>query len=130
MAIKFLEEKENKEAILYLIIFVLVLFGLIRFVGIDISFKKQEVAFKERNDFSKIETALKEIEASYDFENLRPFELIPPHTGPFGRDNPFQAQGMSAYLNEGRQEEVSESPEEEVEEPSENEEEVTEEEEE
>ena len=94
MAIKFLQEKERQEAMIYITVFVVVLTGLIYFVGVDFDFKEPDIVLEGKDNFLEIRTTLDEIKANHDLTKFRTFTLIPPFDEIPGRPNPFNADGI------------------------------------
>ncbi len=105
MAIKFLQEKEKQETLIYLAVFVAILAGLIYFVGADFDFEEPEVVLEGRENFLEIKETLEQIESRYDFARFRTFTLIPAFGDRPGRANPFQAEGMEIVDIEGEERE-------------------------
>ncbi len=114
MAIKFLQEKERQETLIYIAVFVAIFAGLIHFVGVNFDFKEPEVVLEGRENFLEIKETLEQIESQYDFARSRTFTLIPPFGDRPGRSNPFQAEGMGGIVDietEGREDDLFEVPE-------------------
>jgi len=103
MAIKFLQEKERQEIMIYVVAFIATLVGLVYFVGLDFNFEKPEVVLEGRENFFEIKTTLEQIEATHDLAKFRTFTLIPLFDGVPGRTNLFSLDGIEAVgvANEG-----------------------------
>ena len=89
MAIKFLQEKKNQEIVIYIAAFMVILAGLVYFVGVDFDFKEPDIVLEGRDNFLEIRTTLDEINLNHDLTRFRTFTLIPAFDETPGRPNPF-----------------------------------------
>ena len=78
---------------IYATVFVVVLTGLIYFVGVDFNFKEPDIVLEGRENFLEIRATLDEIKTNHDLTGFRTFNLIPPFDEIPGKTNPFNPDG-------------------------------------
>ena len=81
---------------IYIAVFVIVLAGLIYFVGVNFDFKEPDIVLEKRDNFLEIRTTLEGIKHNHDLDRFRTFTLIPPFDEIPGRPNPFSPDGIEA----------------------------------
>jgi len=103
MEIKFLKQKETKEILIYLVIFIVAFNLLMYFRGFNLTFDRptEITLLEEEKDFMDIKRDIENIEEKYGFDRFRPFDLIPPFTGEPGRENPFVTGRGEVVVIEG-----------------------------
>ncbi|MCD5384718.1 MAG: hypothetical protein LRZ94_00145 [Candidatus Pacebacteria bacterium] len=102
---KFLKGEGNKDALIYLVAFVIVIFFLNNFIGIDFEFEKPEKIIIEDRNYLEIISAIEIISQYKDFNLSRSFTPIPPFDGVVGRTNPFISGSLVENLPENINEE-------------------------
>ena len=107
---KFLKQKEIREALICLIVFGAVANLLVHFLGLNLTFDKptDTILLEEKKDFVEIKEILDMIEENYGFDRFRPFNLIPPFADQPGRSNPFIIGEIEAGTVERPEEELAE----------------------